>query len=120
LAVSCARCAWLISGSIPCWTVPQMALGNCRLGIRDDNVADRVCGLLDLCFQFANYDKTYGSLGAVIILLLWLYISFYIILLGAEINAELERQTAVDTITGRSKPMGKRGAFVADHVAGGP
>jgi hypothetical protein len=69
--------------------------------------------------NFANYDKTYGTLGAVIILLLWLYISFYIILLGAEINAELELQTAVDTTTGRPKPMGKRGAFVADHVAGG-
>ena len=47
-------------------------------------------------------------------------ISFYIILLGAEMNAELELQTAVDTTTGRPKPMGKRGAFVADHVAGGP
>jgi hypothetical protein len=70
--------------------------------------------------NFANYDKTYGTLGAVIILLLRLYISFYIILLGAEINAELELQTAVDTTTGRPKPMGKRGAFVADHVAGGP
>jgi membrane protein len=69
---------------------------------------------------FAHYDKTYGSLGAVVILLLWLYISFYIILLGAEINAELELQTAVDTTTGRPKPMGRRGAFVADHVAGGP
>ncbi len=68
---------------------------------------------------FANYDKTYGSLGAVIILLLWLYISFYIILLGAEINAELELQTAVDTTTGRPKPMGKRGAFVADHLLAG-
>jgi len=56
----------------------------------------------------------------VIILLLWLYISFYIILVGAEINAELELQTAVDTTTGLPKPMGKRGAFVADHVAGGP
>jgi membrane protein len=70
--------------------------------------------------HFANYDKTYGSLGAVIIFLFWLYISFYIILLGAEINAELELQTAVDTTAGRPKPMGKRGAFVADHVAGGP
>src|ERR1041384_7922337 len=70
--------------------------------------------------NFANFDRLYGSLGAVIILLLWLYISFYIILLGAEINAELELQTAVDTTTGRPKPMGKRGAFVADHVAGGP
>jgi membrane protein len=70
--------------------------------------------------NFANYDKTYGSLGAVIVLLLWLYISFYIMLLGAEINAELELQTAEDTTVGRPKPMGHRGAFVANHVAGGP
>jgi membrane protein len=70
--------------------------------------------------NFANYDRIYGSLGAVIILLLWLYISFYIVLLGAEINAELELQTAKDTTAGKSRPMGKRGAFVADHVAGGP
>jgi membrane protein len=70
--------------------------------------------------NFANYDKIYGSLGAVIILLFWLYISFYIVLLGAEINAELELQTATDTTAGTPRPMGKRGAFVADHVAGGP
>jgi membrane protein len=70
--------------------------------------------------NFANYDKTYGSLGAVIVLLLWLYISFYIMLLGAEINAELELQTAEDTTVGRPKPMGHRGAFVANYVAGGP
>jgi membrane protein len=70
--------------------------------------------------HFANYDKTYGSLGAVIILLLWMYISVYIILIGAEINAELELQTAQDTTTGVPRPLGKRGAFVADHVAGGP
>jgi membrane protein len=70
--------------------------------------------------NLAHYDSTYGSLGAVIVLLFWLYISFYIVLLGAEINAELELQTAQDTTRGESKPMGKRGAFVADHVAGGP
>jgi len=70
--------------------------------------------------NFANYDRIYGSLGAVIILLFWLYISFYIVLLGAEINAELELQTAKDTTAGTPRPMGKRGAFVADHVAGGP
>ena len=70
--------------------------------------------------NFANYDRLYGSLGAVIILLFWLYISFYIVLLGAEINAELELQTAKDTTEGTPRPMGKRGAFVADHVAGGP
>jgi uncharacterized BrkB/YihY/UPF0761 family membrane protein len=69
---------------------------------------------------FANYDKTYGALGAVIVLLIWLYLSFFIVLLGAEVNAELELQTAQDTTVGRPKPMGRRGAFVADHVAGGP
>jgi membrane protein len=69
--------------------------------------------------HFANYDRTYGSLGAVIVLLVWLYLSFYIVLLGAEINAELELQTAQDTTRGAPRPMGKRGAFVADHVAGG-
>jgi membrane protein len=70
--------------------------------------------------NLANYDRIYGSLGAVIILLFWLYISFYIVLLGAEINAELELQTAKDTTAGKPRPMGERGAFVADHVAGGP
>ena len=70
--------------------------------------------------NFANYDKIYGSLGAVIVLLFWLYITFYILLLGAEVNAELELQTAEDTTAGVPKPAGKRGAFVADHVAGGP
>jgi uncharacterized BrkB/YihY/UPF0761 family membrane protein len=48
---------------------------------------------------FAHYDKTYGSLGAVIIFLFWLYISFYIILIGAEMNAELELETAVCGVT---------------------
>ena len=69
--------------------------------------------------HFANYDRIYGSLGAVIVLLFWLYLSFYIVLLGAEINAQLELQTAQDTTRGKTRPMGQRGAFVADHVAGG-
>jgi membrane protein len=69
--------------------------------------------------HFANYDRIYGSLGAVVVLLFWLYLSFYIVLLGAEINAELELQTAQDTTRGGARPMGQRGAFVADHVAGG-
>jgi membrane protein len=53
--------------------------------------------------NFANYDQMYGSLGAVIILLFWLYISFYIVLLGAEINAALELQKAQDTTQGKPK-----------------
>jgi membrane protein len=70
--------------------------------------------------HFANYDRTYGAFGALVILLFWLYLTFYIVLLGADINAEMELQTAMDTTVGEPKPMGKRGAFVADHVAGGP
>lgn len=70
--------------------------------------------------NFAHYGRVYGSLGAVIILLFWLYLSFFIVLVGAELNAELELQTGEDTTAGRERPMGRRGAFVADHVAGGP
>jgi len=64
-----------------------------------------------------NYNATYGSLGAVVVLLMWLWVSSYAILLGAVINAETERQTAEDTTTGRPKPLGQRGATVADQVA---
>jgi len=64
-----------------------------------------------------NYNATYGSLGAVVVLLMWLYVSAFAILLGAEINAEIERQVATDTTTGRPRPLGRRGATVADEVA---
>jgi membrane protein len=49
--------------------------------------------------------------------MMWFWVSAYAFLLGAELNAELELQTAEDTTTGAPKPMGQRGAFVADHVA---
>jgi membrane protein len=64
-----------------------------------------------------NYNATYGSLGAVVVLLMWLYVSAYAILLGAEINAETERQVTRDTTTGRPRPIGQRGATMADQVA---
>ena len=67
-----------------------------------------------------NYNATYGSLGAVVVLLMWLWVSAYAILLGAEINAETERQVSADTTTGPDRPLGKRGATVADEVAGQP
>jgi membrane protein len=67
--------------------------------------------------SFGNYNATYGSLGAVVVLLMWLYVSSYAILLGAEINAEAERQTAQDSTTGHPRPLGQRGATVADQVA---
>lgn len=66
--------------------------------------------------RFGNYAATYGSLAAVAILMLWLFIGAYAVLLGAEVNAEAEHQTARDTTTGEPEPMGRRGAYVADHV----
>jgi membrane protein len=66
--------------------------------------------------NFGSYNETYGALGAVVILLMWLWISAFIVLLGAEVNAEMEHQTERDTTTGRPKPLGERGAYVADHV----
>lgn len=66
--------------------------------------------------RFGNYGATYGSLSAVIVLLTWLWLSAYVFLLGAELNAELEHQTSSDTTTGPARPMGERGAVVADTV----
>jgi membrane protein len=68
--------------------------------------------------NFADYNATYGSLGAVIGFMMWTWISVMILLVGAELNAELEHQTARDTTTGPERPMGKRGAEMADNVAG--
>jgi membrane protein len=70
--------------------------------------------------NFASYNETYGTLGAVVALLMWLWISAFIVLLGAELNAEMEHQTEKDTTTGRPKPMGQRGAYVADHLGEAP
>lgn len=66
--------------------------------------------------NFSSYNETYGSLAAVVILLMWLYISVYIILLGAEINSEIEHQTAKDSTTGPERPLGQRNAHHADTV----
>ena len=67
--------------------------------------------------KFATYNQTYGALGGVVILLMWLYISAFVILLGAELNAEAELQTKRDTTTGPPMPMGRRQAYAADHTA---
>jgi len=66
--------------------------------------------------NFANYDATYGSLGAGIGLMMWLWLSVIVILLGAELNAEMEHQTAQDTTVRPEKPLGERGATMADTV----
>ena len=64
-----------------------------------------------------SYSATYGSIGAVVVVLTWLYITVLIMLVGGELNAQLEYQTAADTTAGHTRPMGERGAFVADNVA---
>ncbi len=68
--------------------------------------------------NFGRFDETFGSFTAVIILMLWLFLTGFSILLGAEINSEMEHQTSRDTTTGEDKPMGQRGGYHADHVAG--
>ncbi|MEO5640407.1 MAG: YihY/virulence factor BrkB family protein [Sphingomicrobium sp.] len=67
----------------------------------------------------AHYDVWYGSLGSVVALLTWMYLSSYVFLFGAELNSEVEHQTAKDTTAGGERPIGERGAWSADHVADG-
>jgi len=66
--------------------------------------------------NFGAYNETFGTLGGVVVLLMWFWISALIILLGAEVDAELEAQTRYDTTIGRGRPMGKRGAVKADTL----
>ena len=68
--------------------------------------------------NFANFGATYGSLSAVVVLHLWLWLSAYTFLLGAELNSQLERRTAQDTTTGPPRSPGKRGAAVANMIGG--
>lgn len=67
--------------------------------------------------NFGSYNETYGSLGAVIGFMTWIWISAIVVLAGAELDAEMEHQTARDTTTGPEQPMGARGARMADSVA---
>lgn len=70
--------------------------------------------------NFGSYGETYGSIGAVIVLMLWLAVTAFAIILGAEINSELEAQTAEDSTVGHPEPMGTRGAVKADQVGESP
>jgi membrane protein len=69
--------------------------------------------------NFANYDATYGALGAVVGLMMWMWLSTIVVLVGAELNAEIEHQTAIDSTVGSEKPLGFRGAVMADTVGAG-
>ncbi len=66
--------------------------------------------------NFGHYERTYGSLGAVVGFMTWIWISTMVVLLGAELNAEIEHQTAVDSTTGEAAPLGDRGAKMADTI----
>jgi membrane protein len=67
--------------------------------------------------HFGSYNKTYGSLGAVVGFMTWIWLSTTVILIGAQLNAEMEVQTEKDTTVGRDKPLGARGAVQANRVA---
>lgn len=67
--------------------------------------------------RLADYEAVHGALSSIVVLLLWFWFSAVVVILGAELNAELEHQTSADTTIGRDRPMGQRGAYVADHVA---
>ena len=66
--------------------------------------------------NFANYNATYGALGAVVGLMMWMWLSAIVVLVGAELNSEIEHQTAQDSTVGPAKPLGTRGAVMADSV----
>jgi membrane protein len=100
----CRRAArWL-------WITPGSLLGTALWVIASAGFSFYVGNL-------ARYDAIYGPLGTVAAVMMWFWISALVVLLGAELNAELELQTAEDTTEGPPKPMGRRGAFVADNVA---
>ncbi len=66
--------------------------------------------------NFGSYDRTFGPVAAVVVLLMWLYISAFVVIMGAEINSELEMQTHIDSTVGPARPEGMREAYVADHT----
>ncbi len=68
----------------------------------------------------SDYNATYGSLAAVVVFLMWLFLTSYAILLGALLNAEIERQTMIDTTIGIDRPLGERGAVMADTAVSIP
>jgi membrane protein len=77
-------------------------------------------GLSFYVSDFGSYNKTYGSVAAIAILLTWFLLSAYVVILGGELNGEMEHQTTKDTTTGPPEPMGRRGAHYADTVGEKP
>ena len=94
------------------WVSPGAVLG-CLLWI----IAS--AGFTFYVTRFSTYNESFGALGGVVVLILWLWISAFVIMLGAELNAEMEAQTGRDSTVGPSEPMGERGAYKADHLGQG-
>jgi membrane protein len=99
-----ARWKWVTPGAIA--GVVIWLLGSVLFTIYADN--------------FGSFGKTYGALGAVVVLMLWLFLTAMAVLVGAEINGEAERQTVRDTTVGRRERLGRRGAYAADTVGPDP
>jgi hypothetical protein len=95
-----ARCRWVTAGSLIAATLLLVASALFAFYVTN----------------FAGYAKTYGALGGVVALLMWFFISSIVVVVGAQLNAEMERQTIKDTTVLRDAPMGQRGAFAADTV----
>jgi membrane protein len=70
--------------------------------------------------NFGSYEPTFGAIAGVVILLLWMWLSSFVVLVGAQLNAEMEHQTRRDTTRGRVRPMGERGAYMADTLGRKP
>lgn len=116
---------WLLTGALASATIAAIyRYGPCRQRAKWrwltlGSVVGTVLWLLGsmlfgLYASYAGYSATYGSMGAVVALLMWFFVSAYAVLLGAFVDAEAERQTARDSTTGEAQPLGRRGAVVAD------
>lgn len=100
---------------------PDRHMARVRWVVPGALVATVLWGIMSMAFSvyvenFSNYEATFGAIASIIILMLWLNYSVLIITLGAELNAELELVTKLDTTTAPNMPMGKRGAVVADRI----
>src|SRR5581483_8326448 len=108
-----------LSADLPLCSEPArtaLAVANGREHFRCRGMAWRSALLSWYLGNFAHYDATYGSLGAGIGLMMWMWVSSIVILFGAQLNSEIEHQTAQDSTVERDRPLGSRGAVMADTV----
>ena len=95
-----AQWRWLSYGTLLATTLWLLGSGGLSLYVR----------------YFSSFSELYGSLGAVVVLMMWFWLSAFVVLLGAEVNSEMERQTYRDTTVGEERPLGEREAFAADTL----